>query len=308
MSSNKIKTLTTKTISSASLQELQFQYNSLGKMWRENDRSYYRLFANLINLTYLDISYNSIEKIPDRIYTLLPRSIQRLQLSHNGLVNLNWTKLRHFPDLRELILSNNKIFQISGNLSSDVPSLQFLDLQHNQISKLSGGFLKGAINLKELDLSHNKLITVNQSSFPPETGSYLKTLWLSGNPFHCTCNLLEFILWIYKTNVKIPRLVTGVTCAMPEERKGVPVIKFDIKECIDDQMAFVAYFLSMVCIICTTFVAVAMHLFYWDVSYLFYYLKARFTGYQHLSSDSCLYDAFVTYDTKDEQVKSALFL
>ncbi|CAM4599441.1 hypothetical protein PO909_032902 [Leuciscus waleckii] len=302
MSSNKIKTLTTKTISSASLQELQFQCNSLGKMWRDNDRSYDRLFANLTNLTYLDIAYNDIERIPDRVYTLLPRSIQKLRLSHNGLVNLNWTMLRHFPDLRELILNNNKIFQISSNLSVDVPSLKFLDLQSNHISKLSGGFLKGAVNLKELDLSHNKLITVNQSSFPPGTGNYLKTLWLNGNPFHCTCNLLEFILWIYKTNVKIPRLVTGVTCAMPEQRKGVPVIKFDIKECIDDQLAFVAYFLSMVCIICTTFMAVAMHLFYWDVSYLFYYLKARYTGYQHLSSDSCLYDAFVTYDTKDEQV------
>lgn len=302
MSSNNIKTLTTKTISSASLQELQFQYNSLGKMWRENDRTYDRLFANLTNLTYLDISYNSIERIPDRVYTLLPRSIQRLRLSHNKLVNLNWTMLRHFPHLRELILSNNRIFQISSNLSGDVSSLQFLDLQHNQISKLSSKFLQGAVNLKELDLSHNKLITVNESTFPTETGSYLKTLWLSGNPFHCTCNLLEFVLWIYKTNVKIPRLVTGVTCAMPEERKGVPVIKFDIKECIDNQLAFLAYFLSIVFIICTTFVAVAMHLFFWDVSYLFYYLKARFTGYQHLSSDSCLYDAFITYDTKDEQV------
>ncbi|KAG1927374.1 toll-like receptor [Pimephales promelas] len=265
MSSNNINTLTTKNISSASLQELQFQYNSLGKMWRENDKTYDRLFANLTNLTHLDISCNKIERIPDRVYPLLPRSIQRLRLSHNGLANLNWTMLRHFPHLRELILSNNKIFQISSNLSGDVPSLQFLDLQHNQISKLSDGFLQGAVNLKLLDLSHNKLITVNQSSFPPETESYLKMLWLSGNPFHCTCNLLEFSQWISKTKVKIPRLVTGVTCAMPEQRKGVPVIKFDIKECIDDQLAFVAYFLSIVCIICTTFMAVGMHLFYWDL-------------------------------------------
>lgn len=273
-------------------------------MWRDRDRTYDRLFANLTNLTYLDISANDIEKIPFRVYTLLPRSIQKLQLSHNSLAVFNWTMLRNFPQLRELILSNNKIYQISSNLASDAPSLQFLNLHYNRISKLSDGFLKGAVNLEALDLSHNYLITINQSSFPTGTETYLKKLWLDGNPFHCTCDLLEFILWISETNVRIPKLVTSVVCAMPEERKGVPVINFRTEECNNDQLAFLAYFLSLVCIICTTFVAVAMHLFYWDASYLFYYLKARFTGYQQLSSDSCIYDAFVTYDTKDAQVKS----
>ncbi|RXN05318.1 toll-like receptor 8 [Labeo rohita] len=302
MSYNSIYTLTTKTMSSTSLQELQFQHNSLGKMWRVRDKTYDRLFENLTNLTYLDISYNYIGKIALRIYQHLPRSIQRLQLSHNRLTNISWEMLRQFPHLRELILSNNNIFKISSNLSNDVPTLEFLDLRHNQISELSTGFLLGAVNLQRLDLSHNRLININQSTFPSEPKPYLKSLSLNGNPFHCTCNLFEFVLWIRKTNVKIPRLVTAVTCAMPKERKGEAVVNFDIKECIDDQLAFLAYFFSTFCIICTTFVAVAMHLFYWDVSYLFYYLKARFTGYQHLSSDSCIYDAFITYDTKDEQV------
>ncbi|KAK3543656.1 hypothetical protein QTP70_026258 [Hemibagrus guttatus] len=45
-----------------------------------------------------------------------------------------------------------------------------------------------------------------------------------------------------------------------------------------------------------------MHMFYWDFSYVFYYMKAKFKGYKHLSSDDNVYDAFVTYDTKDPQV------
>ncbi|XP_052004429.1 toll-like receptor 8 [Xyrauchen texanus] len=302
MSSNSIDTLTTKAMSSRSLQELQFQHNSLGKLWREKDKTYDMLFRSLTNLTYLDISYNNIGKIPLRVYTYLPETIQKLRLSHNILTNVNWTSLRRFKDLRELILSNNNILFISSNLSKDVPSLQFLDLQQNRISELSDGFLNRAVNLRVLDLSHNRLITINQSTFPSEDERYLKTLWLNGNPFHCTCHLLEFVLWVYKTNVKIPKLVTSVTCAMPQERHGEAVIHFDIKECIDAQVAFLAYFFSTVIILCTTFVAVAMHLFFWDVSYIFYYLKARFTGYQYLSSNSCVYDAFVTYDTKDPQV------
>uniref|UniRef100_A0A8C1QW27 TIR domain-containing protein n=1 Tax=Cyprinus carpio TaxID=7962 RepID=A0A8C1QW27_CYPCA len=302
MSYNSIYTLTTKTMSSKSLQELQFQHNKLGKMWRLKDGTYDRLFEDLTNVTYLDISHNDIRNIPLEIYKYLPKSIQKLGLSKNRLRSVNWDMLRQFTHLRELILSHNYILKISSNLSSDVPSLVFLDLWHNKISELSSGFLQGAVNLERLDLSHNQIITINQSTFPAETEFYLKTLWLNNNPFHCTCNLFEFVLWIRKTKVKIPKLVTGVTCAMPEEREGKAVIEFDITECNDDQLAFLAYFFSTFCIICSTFVAVAMHLFYWDISYLFYYLKARFTGYQQLSSDSCIYDAFITYDTKDTQV------
>ncbi|XP_052421056.1 toll-like receptor 8 [Carassius gibelio] len=302
MSNNRIYTLTTKTMSSKSLQELQFQKNKLGRMWRLKDQTYDRLFEDLTNVTHLDISLNNIKTIPFRIYTYLPKCIQKLVLSENRLTSISWELLRQFPHLRELILSKNNILKISSNLSSDVPSLQFLNLWHNRISELSSGFLQGAVNLERLDLGHNKLININQSTFPSENEIHLKTLWLNGNPFHCTCNMFDFVLWIRKTKVKIPKLVTAVTCAMPEERQGIAVIQFDITECNDDQLAFLAYFFSTFCIICTTFVAVAMHLFYWDVSYLFYYVKAIFTGYQKLSSDSCIYDAFITYDTKDTQV------
>lgn len=302
MSFNSIYMLTTKTMSSASLQELQFQHNSLGRLWRKRDKTYVQIFHELTNLTYLDISYNNIQKITSRVYEYLPKSIQRLTLSHNRLTHIEWSMLRNFTCLRELILSSNNIYFISSNLSRDVHTLTFLDLQHNKIAELPGGFLKGALNLKKLDLSFNRLITINQSTFPADSEIYLKTLWLHGNPFHCTCDLLELVLWIYDTRVKIPKLVTSVTCAVPEDRRGQPVVLFDIKECIDDQVAFLVYFFSTVIIFFTTLVSIVMHMFYWDVTYVFYYLKARFTGYQHLSSQSCVYDAFVTYDTKDPQV------
>nr|WHE44615.1 toll-like receptor 8 [Triplophysa yarkandensis] len=302
MSFNSIYTLTTKTMSSPSLQELQFQYNRLGRMWRQRDKTYHQIFHNLTNLTYLDISYNNIENITERVYAYLPKSLQKLRLSHNNLKHIQWSMLGDFKHLRELILSNNNIRFISRNLSRDVPSLVFLDLQHNKISELYGGFLQGCVNLRALDLSFNSLMTINQSTFPTNSDIYLKTLGLHGNPFHCTCDLLELLLWIYDTSVKIPMLVTSVTCAMPEDRSGQPVVLFDIKECIDNQVAFLVYFFSTVIIILTMLVSIIMHMFYWDVTYIFYYLKARFSGYKYLSSESCFYDAFVTYDTKDPHV------
>ncbi|KAF7665426.1 hypothetical protein LDENG_00143570 [Lucifuga dentata] len=44
------------------------------------------------------------------------------------------------------------------------------------------------------------------------------------------------------------------------------------------------------------------HLFYWDASYVLHYLKAKFKGYRPLNSTGCVYDVFVTYDTRDPQV------
>ncbi|XP_057184488.1 toll-like receptor 8, partial [Triplophysa rosa] len=302
MSFNSINTLTTKTMSSRSLQELQFKDNSLGKLWRKRDKTYHRIFHKLTNLTYLDISYNNIRDITNQVYTYLPKNIQKLILSHNHLKRIQWSMLRNFTQLRELVLSSNNIYFISSNLSRDVPSLMFLDLQYNRITELPGGFLKGAVNLKKLDLSFNRLITINQSTFPADSETYLKTLWLHGNPFHCTCDLLELVLWIYDTRVKIPKLVTSVTCAVPEDRRGQPVVLFDIKECIDDQVAFLVYFFSTVVVFFTTLMSIVMHMFYWDVTYIFYYLKARVTGYHYLSSESCVYDAFITYDTNDPHV------
>ncbi|XP_062861766.1 toll-like receptor 8 [Trichomycterus rosablanca] len=302
MSNNGIFTLTTKQMYSDSLNELQFQHNYLGKLWKEKDETYDKIFQNLKNLTHLDISYNNINKIPYRVYTYLPDTMKRLRLAHNDLTSFNWTLMRRFKHLEELILSSNYLLYISKNISVDIPSLHYLDLSHNKISQLSSGFLLGAVNLHWLDVSYNRLATINQSTFPSKAENHLRNLWLHGNPFRCTCDIMDFILWIYQSDMKIPKLATSVKCSRPDIKRGKGVIFFDIKECIDDHLAFLAYFCSTLLILVVTFVATVMHLFYWDVSYLFYYLKATFKGYQDLNSEDCMYDAFITYDTKDPQV------
>ncbi|XP_026884026.2 toll-like receptor 8 isoform X5 [Electrophorus electricus] len=302
MSSNSIFTLTTKQMHSDSLNELQFQHNNLGMLWREKDRSYDKLFQYLTNLTYLDISYNHIGKIPNRVYNYLPVKIKTLRLTHNDLVNFNWTLIRNLKQLEELILSHNYLLYISNNLSDSAPSLRYLDLSHNKISWLSSGFLNCTVNLHWLDLSYNRLESINQSTFSSKQENHLRNLCLHKNPFRCTCDILDFILWIRDSDVKIPRLATSVKCNTPQQVRGIGVIFFDIKECIDAEVAFLAYFFSTSFIFCVTFVATVMHMFYWDASYVFYYLKAKLKGYQQLSSAESVYDAFITYDTKDPLV------
>ncbi|XP_026150468.1 toll-like receptor 8 isoform X1 [Mastacembelus armatus] len=303
MSYNSISTLTTKQMYSNSLKELQFGHNNLGNLWKErSDRSYKMLFTQLTNLNILDISYNYISKIPDDVYKYLPHNLTLLRISHNSLTDFKWNKLTFFHQLQILDLSFNSLSDVTGLSSNCSQSLTFLDLSHNHIFHLDNGFIKGVKSLKTLSLSFNKLTIINQSTFQTRPDSHIQTLFLQSNPFQCTCDSLEFIVWIENSDIKIPRLTTDVTCDTPENQKGLALIYFDINQCVNDSQAFLIYILSSSFIIAFMFVATVAHLFYWDASYVIHYIKAKLKGYRSLNSLDTVYDVFVTYDTSDPHV------
>ncbi|XP_028991646.1 toll-like receptor 7 isoform X2 [Betta splendens] len=302
MSHNSISRLSTKQMYSKSLSELQFTNNNLGNLWKERDGSYNMLFTNLTNLTILDISHNTITKIPHHVYDSLPHSLTLLRISHNSLTDFRWDRLKAFCHLKLLDLSFNKFTNVTGINANISQTLVFLDLSHNHILDLDFTFNKGPISLTTLSLSNNKLTTINQSTFQLGSDFHIQTLFLQRNPFECTCDLFNLILWIKNSGVKIPRLTPDVTCGAPENRKGQLLIHFDINQCVNNNMAFQLYILTMSFIATFMLVATAAHLFYWDASYLIHYLKAKLKRYKPFNSPDCIYDVFVTYDTKDSQV------
>ncbi|XP_067459789.1 toll-like receptor 8 [Thunnus thynnus] len=302
MSHNSISTLSTKEMHSRSLAELQFENNNLGTLWKERDGSYKALFANLTNLTILDISRNNIVKIPENVYEFLPRNLTLLRISHNSLTDFKWDKLEGFCQLQILDLSFNALSNVTGMNSNATHTLTFLDLSHNQIFHLDDGFLNGAKSLQTLSLSYNKLTVINQSTFQPGPESHIQTLLLWRNPFQCTCDSLDFILWIENSDVKIPRLTTDVACVTPENKRGLALIYFDINQCVNDSQAFLIYILTSSFIIVFMSVATVAHLFYWDASYVLHYVKAKLKGYSPADSPDSAYDVFVTYDTRDTHV------
>ncbi|XP_041806520.1 toll-like receptor 8 [Chelmon rostratus] len=302
MSYNSIYTLTTKQMYSKSLAELQFTNNYLGTLWKQRDGSYTMLFTNLTNLTILDISYNHITKIPDDVYEYLPRNLTKLSISHNSLTDFTWDNLRFFHQLQILDLSFNSLVNVTRMNSNGTHTLTFLDLSHNHIFHLDNGFLKGAKSLKVLSLSNNKLTIINQSTFQPKPENQIQTLFLHGNLFQCTCDSLDFILWIENSDIKIPRLTTEVTCDTPANQKDKVLIYFDINECVNGSQAFLMYILSHFFIIVFMVVTTVAHLFYWDASYVLHYVKAKMKGYSSFNSPDSAYGVFVTYDTKDPHV------
>lgn len=302
MSYNFISTLTTKQMHSKSLAELRFSHNYLGTLWKENDGSYRWLFKNLTNLTILDISSNRIIKIPDNVYECLPCNLTRLHISHNLLTDFKWGYLKLFRHLQTLDLSYNNLLNVTGLILDVNHSLSILDLSNNKILHLASGFLKAVKVLQVLNLRDNKLTSINESTFQLRPEYQNLTLRLENNPFQCTCDALDFILWIENSGVKIPRLTNMVTCDSPPNEKGRMLIYFDITQCVNANLAFTFYIITSSFTIAFMFLTTFAHLFYWDASYVLHYVKARLKGYHSLTSTDSFYDVFVTYDTKDPHV------
>ncbi|XP_029967162.1 toll-like receptor 7 [Salarias fasciatus] len=305
MSYNSIFTLTTKQMHSQSLSELQFTNNYLGTLWKENDKTYEKLFTNLTNLTTLDISHNHILKIPYNVYHNLPRNLTVLRINHNSLRDFIWDKLKHFPLLEILDLSYNSLTNITGISSNISKTLTYLDLSNNYIFSLVDEFSNCPKSLKTLSLSFNKLTLINQSAFqrgPDNPENPIKTLFLWKNPFQCTCDSMDFILWIERGYIKLPRLTTEVTCDTPANQKGQALINFDINQCVNDSVACLMYIFTTFLTVAFMLVATVAHLFYWDAFYFLHYVKAKLKGYRTLKSQDSIYDLFVTYDTRDPQV------
>uniref|UniRef100_A0A8D3B4J1 Toll like receptor 7 n=1 Tax=Scophthalmus maximus TaxID=52904 RepID=A0A8D3B4J1_SCOMX len=302
MSHNAISTLTTKQLYSTSLTELQFTNNYLGTLWKVRDATYTMLFTNLTNLTFLDISQNKLQNIPDEVYEYFPRNLTKLCISRNLLTDFKWEALKFFHQLQILDLSFNSISAVAAINSSITKTLTLLDLSHNQIFHLDDGFIKGPKSFKTLILSFNLLNTINQTTFQTRSEDSIQTLFLQGNPFQCICDSFDFILWIENSQIKIPRLTAEVTCDTPANQKDQPLIYFDITQCVNDSQAFHVYILTTSFIIAFMFVATVAHLFYWDASYVLHYMRAKLKGYRSLNSPDSFYNLFVTYDTRDPHV------
>ncbi|XP_075446331.1 toll-like receptor 8 isoform X1 [Ascaphus truei] len=301
LSWNEIFTLTEVPIKSHSLRELMFSGNRLDVLWKQGDKRYLDIFQTFYNLTFLDISHNRLYRIPDKALSNLPITLTELYLNNNKLVFWGWKKLEKFRNLKLLDLSYNKLVMIESNLSSYTCSLQTLLLNHNMISSLPDRFLYKAGSLAYLDLSNNHLQTINKSTFLSGNENFLNFLLLKGNPFDCTCEITDFVSWINKNNITMPRLATDVTCATPGNKKGHGIIYFDVHACDLNSSSMILFFLSFFLVIHITALPIMKHLFYWDLWYIYQICVAKLK-WNKVHTSNCLYDAFIVYDNKDPAV------
>ncbi|XP_042283337.1 SLIT and NTRK-like protein 5 isoform X1 [Thunnus maccoyii] len=151
------------------------------------------VFTNETNIEILDLSNCNITSVD--MHGKVASTLQKVYLDHNRLTTLP----------REFLASQ--------------PSLMEVDLSGNLLQELPEGFLQDSDNLQRLYLQGNQLRFLPGSVLQKPS---LKRLELYGNPWDCSCLLLEGLEEGKQANrtTKLQDLVGNLTCASPRNLAG----------------------------------------------------------------------------------------
>ncbi|NXT02520.1 NEPN protein, partial [Jacana jacana] len=196
----------------------------------------------LPNLTTLELSQNQLHTLPPR----LPSRLQKLDCSNNHIRRVTAQDFQGLQDLKHLFLDNNAVsvfeagalqqcaqlsnLALEQNLLISIPlrqvnlraggsqvlpdTLARLDLKGNDIEDVGEQELKDLKQLQVLNLRNNKISALDRKVL--EYLPRLRHLYLDGNPWNCTCDLLR----TRRALVAKGTDVRGGQCAAPAESRG----------------------------------------------------------------------------------------
>ncbi|XP_053140619.1 nephrocan-like isoform X2 [Hemicordylus capensis] len=185
----------------------------------------------LSSLTTLELSGNKLQRIPLR----LPATLQKLDCSNNLIETVKAQEFQDLKNLKHLFLDNNIVttfedgalqkctillnLALEQNRLPSVPlrlphMLARLDLKGNRIKRIKEQELKDLGHLQVLNLRNNNISALDHGLLIHLPR--LRYLYLEGNPWNCTCELLKTrrVLTATGTDVK------GGQCTAPAENQG----------------------------------------------------------------------------------------
>lgn len=164
------------------------------------------------------LNQNKLSFLPALSLGLLSDLVD-LDCSHNQLREvLDYTFLGVFR-LLFLDLSCNHLYRISPQGFSMLGSLMHLNLSHNQrLGSLHRLTFANTTALRYLDLRYTGLSTLDADALSHL--QVLSTLYLSGNPWHCNCSLLDLTIHLQVAKLQQPGEMAGTTHKGTHEQTG----------------------------------------------------------------------------------------
>ncbi|KAK2864301.1 hypothetical protein Q7C36_003455 [Tachysurus vachellii] len=158
----------------------------------------------LLGLTVLELAGNQLRVLPSR----LSAKLEKVDCGQNQIQQVTHQQLSGLRQLKHLFLENNTIQQLEPNALRDCVHLTNLALEQNLFSTIPHGLpeslvrldLKGNLittiqeralmplkRLQVLNLRNNRLSSLPAMRLLPR----LRILYLDGNRWNCTCDLLK---------------------------------------------------------------------------------------------------------------------
>nr|XP_057942108.1 wnt-activated inhibitory factor 2 [Doryrhamphus excisus] len=203
-----------------------------------------------LDMGTLSLASNMIQVIEAGAFLGLPR-VHVLDLSHNRVALISDDAFNGLVELRMLCLNESILpeatMQLSAALASkSLHNLHRLELAGNRLRSVPLASLD-ASNLHQLVLVNNSIETINRDNVT-SLGQHRRTrVYLSHNPFRCTCDLEAFYYWL-RNSSQCPDAAL-LRCSEPEAKRGLPLEKLrgEDVDCVNENLEAVSYvFLGIV--------------------------------------------------------------
>ncbi|KAI4887091.1 hypothetical protein NFI96_000580 [Prochilodus magdalenae] len=174
---------------------------------------------NFTGSSFTNLSWTALGSLP---------KLEILDLSFCNLTHIDEAAAGFtFSSLRKLYLGHNQLQSLPIKFLADAYSLELLDLGSNRIENLPVDFLQNSTGLRVLLLDGNRMQFLPSSVLQPS----LQRMDLEGNPWHCTCSLVEELRKVQHGNsTSLEDIVGNLTCASPPKLAGKSVWSVQTKD------------------------------------------------------------------------------
>uniref|UniRef100_A0A8C6J179 Uncharacterized protein n=1 Tax=Melopsittacus undulatus TaxID=13146 RepID=A0A8C6J179_MELUD len=200
-----------------------------------------------------EASGKNLSNIP----TDLSQNVTKLSLTNNKITLKDIDKeiLRSFIKLTELYLNENMIIVLYNNSFCNLTKLVVLDISSNHISTVHKTAFAGLNQLSVLNLSYNMIIQLDSDIFTSlksltalnlqynslkyfhiKSPFKLIKIVLAGNPWTCSCDLLDLQIWLTASNVTM-EYENNTICMFPntKEKSSIKTAAIQPADCKIEQ-------------------------------------------------------------------------